>query len=118
MTEARRDYATRFQLRPNSLARKPISVFLPKDVDAIVRSLPNRSHWLREAIMEKLNRDEITQPVITSEPDVTDPEDQAWMDADLSRLGEFEPYEWEPCELEGWNPVDYVPGKGMVIGEE
>lgn len=33
-----------------------------KDVNAIVRLLPNRSHWLREAIMEKLNREKLMQP--------------------------------------------------------
>jgi len=57
MTEERADYLTRFKPKPDSLARKPLSVFLPKDVDAIVRSLPNRSQWMREAVIEKLMRD-------------------------------------------------------------
>lgn len=50
MTEQRSDYLTRFQSQPDSLATKPISVFLPKEVDQLVRSLPNRSEWLRRVI--------------------------------------------------------------------
>jgi hypothetical protein len=43
-------------------------------------------------------------------------EDQAWMDADLSRLGEFEPYDWgdvDPKEL--GKPICYESGKGFVV---
>jgi len=43
-------------------------------------------------------------------------EDRAWLDADASRLGEFEPYEWEPGELEEGRPVTYEPGRGFVAG--
>lgn len=39
------------------LARKPVSVMLPERLDREVRSLPNRTEWLREAIAEKLERD-------------------------------------------------------------
>ena len=35
----------------------PVCVKLPPEIDAIVRSLPNRSEFLREAIAEKLKRD-------------------------------------------------------------
>lgn len=35
------------------LSKSPISVRLPEDVDAFVRSLPNRSQWLVEAILDK-----------------------------------------------------------------
>lgn len=62
MIEPRRDHATRFKPKLDSLAKKPISVFLPKDVDAVVRSLPDRSRWLREAIMEKLKWEKLMQP--------------------------------------------------------
>lgn len=39
------------------LARRPTCVKLPIAIDAIVRSLPDRSAWLRAAILEKLERD-------------------------------------------------------------
>lgn len=35
------------------LASVPVTVRLPKDLDAIVRSQPNRSAWITEAILEK-----------------------------------------------------------------
>ena len=37
---------------------RPISVKLPPDIDKAVRSIPNRSDWLREAIKEKLEREQ------------------------------------------------------------
>lgn len=42
-------------------------------------------------------------------------EDRAWLDNDLSGLGEFEPYEWEEGELEEGQPVSYEPGVGAVV---
>lgn len=39
------------------LADRPIPVRLPADIDAIVREMPNRSAWIREAIIEKLKRE-------------------------------------------------------------
>ena len=35
----------------------PVSVKLAPDIDKIVRSLPNRSEFLREAIAEKLEKE-------------------------------------------------------------
>ncbi len=35
----------------------PVSVKLPPEIDAIVRSLPNRSEYIRQAIAEKLKKD-------------------------------------------------------------
>lgn len=40
------------------MAEKPISVRLSKIEDAYVRSLPNRTEWLREAIAEKRQREQ------------------------------------------------------------
>lgn len=37
--------------------QSPICVMLPPDLDAYVRSLPNRSEWLRQAIKEKMERE-------------------------------------------------------------
>ena len=33
---------------------KPVSVMLPPELDKFVRSLPNRSEFIREAIAEKM----------------------------------------------------------------
>lgn len=42
-------------------------------------------------------------------------EDRAWMESDLSRLGEVEPYEWGEGELEEGKPVRYEPGVGLMV---
>lgn len=44
-------------------------------------------------------------------------EDAAWMDSDLSRLGEFDPYEWDEGELEDEAPVRHEPGCGLRVSE-
>lgn len=41
-------------------------------------------------------------------------EDAAWLDSDLSHLGSYEPYDWQPGELEAGLPVKYIPGKGLL----
>ncbi|MDH3601210.1 MAG: ribbon-helix-helix domain-containing protein [Candidatus Tectomicrobia bacterium] len=46
-------------------------------------------------------------------------ETQTWLDADLSRLGEVEPYDWgdaDPTRL--GEPVSYEPKKGWIVGNE
>lgn len=40
------------------MARKPVAVALPIELDEWVRSLPNRSEWLREAVAEKYEREQ------------------------------------------------------------
>lgn len=45
------------QLYDKPVAERPVAVKLPQDLDAYVRSLPNKSEWLREAIAEKRERD-------------------------------------------------------------
>ena len=42
-------------------------------------------------------------------------EDIAWLESDLSRLGEIEPYEWAEDELEDETPVRYEPGRGLRV---
>ena len=58
--------------------------------------------WIEEVLRRELGREE----------------DRAWMDGDLSRLGEFEPYEWEEGELEEGDPVGYEPGVSPVVKGE
>lgn len=39
------------------IAKKSIGVKLPVELDEFVRSLPNKSEWVREAIAEKYERE-------------------------------------------------------------
>lgn len=56
--------------------------------------------WLEEVLERELRRTN---------------EDVAWMEGDLSRLGDFEPYGWEEGELEDEAPVRYEPGSGPRV---
>lgn len=40
---------------------KPVSVLLPPELDNWVRSLDNRSEWIRQAIIEKYEREQDNQ---------------------------------------------------------
>jgi hypothetical protein len=55
---------------------------------------------------------------VASEPEPLDDESKAWLESDLSRLGEFDPYEWEEGELDEGEPVHYDPGKGLLVKGE
>lgn len=55
--------------------------------------------WIEQALSEALARQE----------------DRAWMESDLSGLGDIEPYEFQEGELEQGYPVYYEPGVGLVI---
>lgn len=39
------------------------------------------------------------------------------MESDLSRLGEYEPYEWTEGELEDETPVKHEPGLGLRVAK-
>ena len=52
---------------------------------------------------------------VPAAPPPDDDDDRVWLDNDLSRLGEIEPYEWGEGELEAWDTVRYVPGQGLVV---
>jgi hypothetical protein len=56
--------------------------------------------WLEDLLRRELERAE---------------EDISWMGGDLSRLGEYEPYEWAEGELEDETPVKYEPGRGLRV---
>jgi hypothetical protein len=52
-------------------------------------------------------------------PEPLDQETKAWLESDLSRLGEYEPYDWGDDDPETLgSPVEYVPGKGLLVLEE
>lgn len=44
-----------------------------------------------------------------------EPEDAVWLDTDLSRLGETEPYDWGPQGPPQGKRISYIPGKGPVV---
>lgn len=52
-----------------------------------------------------------------AEGDITD-EDRAWLEADLSRLGEYGSYELTEEQLAEEKPIRYVPGLGLVVEED
>jgi hypothetical protein len=49
--------ATQFKPKPSSFSRVPLSAYVEKPIDAVVRSLPNRSEWLRRVITEAAKRE-------------------------------------------------------------
>lgn len=44
-----------------AMSEKTISVRLPKDLDAYLRTLPNKMQWLREAAIEKREREKAAE---------------------------------------------------------
>lgn len=119
MAYLRGDFVTQFKSRGvgTRSGQTPISVLLPVEIDSLVRSLPNRSEWLREAIAEKLEKEQRMQSKAKAvEVETMSQEDQDWLETDLSRLSEFEPYDWgdvDPTTL--GKPVHYEPGIGFVV---
>ncbi len=57
----RADYKTRFKGRGigTKNKQKPVSVMLPQEIDEIVKAMPNRSEFIRQAVIEKLERDSL-----------------------------------------------------------
>ena len=58
--------------------------------------------WLEDVLERELKRSD---------------EDIAWLESDLSRLGEMEPYDWAEGELEDETPVRYEPGRGLRVAK-
>lgn len=58
--------------------------------------------WIEQALAQALDRQG----------------DHGWMESDLSRLGEIEPYEFQEGDFEKGDPVRFVPGHGYVVIEE
>jgi hypothetical protein len=51
---------------------------------------------------------------VEDQADLTE-EDKAWLQPDTSSLGSHETYDWQPGEIEEGLPIEYMPGKGLVI---
>lgn len=45
-------------------------------------------------------------------------QDAAWLESDLSNLGEYEPYEWATGELEQGSALEIDSDRGIVIIKE
>jgi hypothetical protein len=60
----RPDFLTRFQQQGSvPMAKNPLTVRVPQEIDEIVRAKLDRNDWLRSAILEKLYReDELPEP--------------------------------------------------------
>jgi hypothetical protein len=71
---------------------------------AIAVQIPIAEFERIEKIIEKLDLDQMLE---------SDAED-AWLNQDLSRLSEYDAYEW--VELGSGQPVKYVDGVGLVRG--
>lgn len=62
MTEVRADYKTRFKCQTGKpMAKQPVSVLLTAELDEFVRSLPDRTEWLRAAIADAYEREQQQQ---------------------------------------------------------
>ena len=55
---------------------------------------------------------------ISNEENLERKQDIAWLETDLSNLGEYEPYEWQTGELETGLAIEIDPEKGVLIVEE
>lgn len=53
----------------------------------------------------------------STEKALTD-EDRAWLESDLSRLDEYDPYELTEEQLAEEQPIRYVPGLGLVVKDD
>ncbi|MBD2682473.1 MULTISPECIES: DUF2281 domain-containing protein [Nostoc] len=65
---------------------------------------------------QKHNRQESQLSIVSEELD--EESDTGWLETDLSNLGSYEPYDWQPGELNKGLPVKYVPEMGVVIVEQ
>lgn len=59
--------------------------------------------------------EEILERALREESGEMTTEDHGWMENDLSRLGEVEPYEWQEGEMEEERPLRYEPGVGISV---
>ena len=83
---------------------------IPKEALQQVLDFVAFLEWHRES-----DRNELLS--VKSE-DLRQEDDAEWLETDLSNLDSYEPYDWQPGELNEGLPVKYYPGKGVVIVEE
>ncbi len=79
-------------------------------------------HERGKALLDDLARPSVAReasldPVGDSPGDGMTEEDRAWLETDLSRLDEYDPYELTEEQLLDEEPIRYVPGLGLVVDE-
>jgi predicted transcriptional regulator len=89
------------------MARVRLSVDIDEELKkriklAAINNDQSIKSWIEQALSEALEREE----------------DRNWLEGDISRLDEIEPYEFQEGDLERGDPVEYVPGLGFVIVED
>ena len=64
MTKSKADIVGRFKPLGigSEYGQQPISVMYPSEIDGLLRSLPNRSDFIRDAVVEKLRKEGLLQP--------------------------------------------------------
>lgn len=94
--------------------------FLKDQINEKLENLPEKA---LEQVLEFVNflewrKSNNNQSLLSVNSEKFSEEDEKWLETDLSNLGSYEPYEWEPGELDEGLPVKHIPGKGIVIVEE
>jgi hypothetical protein len=89
------------------MARARLSVDIDADLKkriklAAVSNDQSVREWIEQTLTEVLDRQK----------------DRGWMESDLSRLDEIEPYEFAEGDMDKGDPVRYVPGIGFIVVEE
>ncbi|WP_157816506.1 DUF2281 domain-containing protein [Nostoc flagelliforme] len=79
---------------------------LPENAQQEVLDFLQFLEWRKE------NRQESQLSVVNEESDA------GWLETDLSNLGSYEPYDWQPGELDKGLPIKYISEVGVVIVEE
>ncbi len=82
---------------------------LPENAQQEVLDFVEFLEWRKE------NSQESQLSVVSEELD--EESDAGWLETDLSNLGSYEPYDWQPGELDKGLPVKYVPGNLIVQAE-
>lgn len=91
-------------------------------MEALIEEILNKLHHLPEAnVREVLDFVEFlawrSNYSSTKQQEKLEEQDKVWLDSDLSNLGSYEPYDWQPGELEAGKPICYVSKVGLLIEE-
>lgn len=84
-----------------------------RPLQRLVDLLPPEQIETARRVLEALG----TTPLVPRVPQSAAPEDSLWMDTDLPRLGEFEPYDWGADGPPTGRPIVYQPSEGLIILE-
>ena len=82
---------------------------LPKNAQQEVLDFVEFLEWRKE------KRQESQLSVVSEELDKES--DAGWLETDLSNLGSYEPYDWQPGELDKGLPIKHVPGIGYFSSD-